>query len=69
MKLVTVVFELFAKVCAYHAPPGFVFQEQSYSSLHSRRSLAWGHFRGHIDDPCGVIVDPCGYRRFLRCVP
>ena len=31
----------------------FVFQEQSYSSLHSGQSLAWDHVR---DDPCGVIA-------------
>ena len=44
-----------------------VFQEQSYSSLHSGRSLAWDYFRGDIDNPggiiadfCGVIADPCG---------
>ena len=41
-------------------PLEFVSQEQSYSSLHSGRSLAWDHFRGDIDDPCGVIADPCG---------
>ena len=45
----------------------FVFQEQNYSCLHSGQSLAWDHFRGDIDDPCGVIAnffgvitDPCG---------
>ena len=45
----------------------FFFQEQSYSSQHSERSLAWDHVRGDIDDPCsafaevcGVIADPCG---------
>ena len=45
----------------------FVFQEQSYPSLHSGQSLAWDHFRGDINDPCGgianfcgVIADPCG---------
>ena len=45
----------------------FVFQEQSYSNLHSGRSLAWDHVRGDINDPCGgiddfcgVIADPCG---------
>ena len=38
----------------------FVFQEQSYSSLHSGRSLSWDHVRGDIDDPCGVIADFCG---------
>ena len=44
-----------------------VFQEQSYSRLHSGWSLALDHFRGDIDDPCciiadfrGVIADPCG---------
>ena len=49
------------------APLEFVFQEQSYSSLNSGWSLAWGHFRGNIDNPfciiancCGVITDPCG---------
>ena len=36
-----------------------VFQEQSYSSLYSGRSLAWDHFRGDIEDPCGVIADFC----------
>ena len=38
----------------------FLFQEQSYSSLHSGRSLACDHFRGDIDYPCGVIADFCG---------
>ena len=38
----------------------FVFQEQSYSSLYSGWSLAWDHFRGDIDDPCGVIAHFCG---------
>ena len=37
-----------------------VFQEQSYSTLHSGQSLAWDHVRGDIDDPCGVIADFCG---------
>ena len=32
-------------------------QEQSYSSVHSGRSLAWDYLRGDIDDPCGVIAD------------
>ena len=42
----------------YARPPlEFVFQEQSYPSLHSGRSLAWGHICGDIDDPCGVITD------------
>ena len=42
------------------SPLEFVFQEQSYSSLHSGRSLAWDHVRGDIDDPCGAIADFCG---------
>ena len=42
------------------SPLEFVFLEQSYSSVHSGRSLAWGHFWGDIDDPCGVIADFCG---------
>ena len=37
-----------------------VFQEQSYSSLHSGWSLAGDHFHGDIKDPCGVITDFCG---------
>ena len=37
-----------------------VFQEQSYSSLHSGLSLAWDHFCGDIDDHCGIIADFCG---------
>ena len=40
-------------------PLEFFFQEQSYSSLHSGRSLAWDHVRGDIDDPCGAIADFC----------
>ena len=39
-------------------PLEIVFQEQSYSSLHSGQSLAWDHFRGDINNPCGVIADP-----------
>ena len=35
-------------------------QEQSYSSLHSGRSLERDHVRGDIDDPCGAIADFCG---------
>ena len=42
------------------APSEIVFQEQSYSNLHSGRSLAWDHFYGDIDDLCGVIADFCG---------
>ena len=42
-------------------PLEFFFQEQSYSSLHSGRSLAWDHDPcGAIADFCGVIDDPCG---------
>ena len=41
------------------APSEIVFQEQSYSSLHSGRSLAWDHFRGDINKPCGVIANFC----------
>ena len=53
-----------------------VFQEQSYSHLHSAsgQSLAWDHFRGDIDDPCGivadfcrVIADPCGVVAIPDC--
>ena len=43
-----------------YSPLEFVFQEQSYSSLHSGRSLAWDHVRGDIDNSCGVVADPCG---------
>ena len=42
-----------------NAPSEIVFQEQSYWSLHSGGSLAWDHFRGDIDDPCGIIADFC----------
>ena len=45
---------------AIKAPLEFVFQEQSYSSFHSGRILAWDHVRGDIDDPCGTIADFCG---------
>ena len=49
---------------SYHrslrSPLEFFFQEQSYSSLPSGRSLAWDHVRGDIDDPCGAIADFCG---------
>ena len=34
------------------APLDIVFQEQSYSSLHSWQGLAWDPFRGIIADPC-----------------
>ena len=42
------------------SPLEFFFQEQSYSSLHSGRSLAWDHVRGDIDDSCGAIANLCG---------
>ena len=41
-------------------PLEFVYQEQSYSSLHFGRSLAWDHFCGNIADPCAIIADFCG---------
>ena len=41
-------------------PLEFLFQEQSYSSLHSGRSSAWDHVRGDIEDPCVAIADFCG---------
>ena len=41
-------------------PLEFVFQEQSYSSLHSGRSLAWDHFRSNSANPWGVIANFCG---------
>ena len=44
----------------FKTPLEFVFQEQSYSSLHSGRSLSWDHVCGDIDDFCGVIADFCG---------
>ena len=48
----------------------FVFQEQSYSSLHSGQShsLAWDQFRGDINDPCGIIADLCGVITDPCCV-
>ena len=59
-----------------HAPSEIVFQEWSYSSLHSGWSLVWDHFGGDIDDPCGVIddfcgviADPCGDRRPTVAMP
>ena len=48
------------KIICTHSPLEFFFQEQSYSSLHSGRSLAWDHVRGDIDDSCGAIADFCG---------
>ena len=44
---------------ATRTPLEFFFQEQSYSSLHSGRSLAGDHVRGNIDDPRGSIADFC----------
>ena len=41
-------------------PLEFFFHEQSYSSLHSGRSIAWDHVRSDINDPCGAIADFCG---------
>ena len=41
-------------------PSGIFLQEQSYSSLHSGRSLVWDHVRGDTDDPCGAMADFCG---------
>ena len=61
--------------CLRRPPLEFVFQEQSYSSLHSGRSLAWDHVRGDIGDPCGaianfciVIADPCGVVAILEVI-
>ena len=34
----------------------------------SGRSLAWDHFRGDIDDPCGAIADFCGVIADPCCV-
>ena len=41
------------------SPSEIVFQEQSYSSLHSPSSLAWDHLCGKIANPCEVIADYC----------
>ena len=46
-------------------PLEFVFQEQSYSSFHSGRSLAWDHVRGNIDDSCGA--NSCWF--YTLCIP
>ena len=43
-----------------NTPLEFFFHEQSYSSLHSGRSLARDHVCGDIDDPCGAIANFCG---------
>ena len=52
------VAKIFSRYKNYpQTPLEFFFQEQSYSSLHSGRSLAWDHVRGDIDDPCGAIAD------------
>ena len=45
--------------CISEAHLEYFFQEQSYSSLHSGRSLAWDHVRCDIDDPCDAIADFC----------
>ena len=45
--------------CYILPPLEIVFQEQSYSSLHSGWSFAWDHFPGVIANPCGIIGDPC----------
>ena len=42
------------------APVEFVFQEQSYSSLHSGRSYAWDHVRGVIAIPEAIGGRRCG---------
>ena len=47
-------------IACFNTPLEFFFQEQSYSSLHSGRSLTWDHVRGNIDDPCGAIANFCG---------
>ena len=53
--------EINISVESVETPPlEFFFEEQSYSSLHSGRCLAWDHVRGDIDDPCGAIADFCG---------
>ena len=46
--------------CQEQTPLEFFIQEQSYSNLHSGRSIAWDHIRGDIDNPCGAIADFCG---------
>ena len=38
-------------------PLEIVFQELSYSSLHSGWSLAWDHFCGNIANPCDIIAN------------
>ena len=58
--MVAIDFEVFEGYCVVPSEAlKFVLQEQSYSSLHSGRSLAWDHVRGDIDDPCGAIADFC----------
>ena len=59
-KISTQIGKPFGAILPCLSPREFVFQEQSYSSLHSGWSLAWDHVRGDIDDPCGVIDDFCG---------
>ena len=52
----------------FQDPLEFVFQEQSYSSLHLGWSLVWDHVRGDIEDPCCAIADFCGVIDDLCCV-
>ena len=59
-RAVSVILRASPATCLTQAPLEFFFQEQSYFSLHSGRSLAWDHVRGDIDDPCGAIADFCG---------
>ena len=41
-----------------HTPLEIVFQEQSYSSLHSGQSTAWDRFRGIIANPGALSPIP-----------
>ena len=56
----------FSKLAMDKAPLEFFFQEQSYSSLHSGRSLTWDHVRGDIDDLRSYCRFLRSYRRSLR---
>ena len=47
------LFSITRFLYSWQTPSEIVFQEQSNSSLHSGWSLAWDHFCGDIDDPCG----------------
>ena len=58
-----IIFNLMAGKCfliLWSAPLEFLFQEQSYSSLHLGQSLAWNHVSIDIVDPYGAIADFCG---------